>query len=69
MIGLGHFIANYLEFINPIHKPDFIAEEIIGKGVKANGWARTIENISRIFIAYFIYQFIQAFRKHGKKGG
>jgi hypothetical protein len=30
--------------------------------------SRFVEGLSRIFIAYFIYQLIQAFRKHGKKG-
>lgn len=55
-----------LEFINPIHDAGFVAEEL--SGVSETSLSRIIEGLSRIFIAYFIYQLIQAFRKHGKKG-
>ncbi len=56
----------WLEFINPIHDAGFVAEEL--SGVKETTVSRFVEGLSRIFIAYFIYQLIQAFRKHGKKG-
>ena len=55
----------FLEFINPIHNADFIADEL---KIKPTSGGRFIEGLSRIFIAYFIYQLIQAFRKHGRKG-
>lgn len=57
----------FLEFINPIHKADFIAEKVLAKGLDIPSISRFIEGISRIFITYFVYQLIQAFRKHGKK--
>jgi len=53
------------EFLNPLHKIDMVGEAISGK---ITALSRTIEGLSRIFIAYFVYQLIQAFRKHGKKG-
>lgn len=74
-------LASYiLEFLNPIHKADYVAEQLMSddlitnlsyvhSGTLVNGWARIIEGVSRIFIAYFVYQFIQAFRKHGKSSG
>lgn len=65
-ISFGKVSSFYLEFINPIHKADYIAEQLLGQGVEVNSSARWVEGISRIFIAYFLYQFIQAFRKHGK---
>jgi hypothetical protein len=61
--------GNFLEFLNPIHKADFIAEALLGikepKDVPSS--ARSIEVASRVFNSYFIYQFVQAFRKYGKK--
>ncbi|MBD2700177.1 hypothetical protein IC229_05990 [Spirosoma sp. BT702] len=64
----------YLEFLNPIHKADYVAEQLLSddlliEKVKVPGWARFWEGISRIFIAYFGYQLVQAFRKHGKSSG
>ncbi|MNK40334.1 hypothetical protein D3C87_589800 [compost metagenome] len=52
------------EFLNPVHRTDEIAK---GIGQQASPWARLVEGFSRIFIAFAIYQLIQAFRKHGKK--
>ena len=54
----------FIEFINPIHKADYIANEL---KVSVNGFARITEGIGRICSGYFIYQLIQAFRKHGRK--
>ena len=62
----GEVSSYFMEFINPIHKADYVAQELLGEKAHVNGWARTIEGISRIFIAYFVYQLIQAFRKHGR---
>jgi hypothetical protein len=54
----------FWEFLNPVHKTDFIADAL---KIKPTFWARTIEGFSRVFIGYFIYQLIQAFRKYGRK--
>lgn len=62
-----HFFRclSYLpEFLNPVHRTDEIAK---GIGAPLKPSARLVEGISRIFIAFAIYQLIQAFRKHGKK--
>ena len=80
MTRFGEVWSYFLEFVNPIHKADYVAEELLRKQslnkklikiddkttLNINGWARTIEGVSRIFIAYFVYQLIQAFRKHGR---
>jgi hypothetical protein len=52
------------EFLNPVHRTDEIAK---GLNRFATSSARLIEGLSRVFIAFAIYQLIQAFRKHGKK--
>lgn len=53
-----------LHFINPLHKlEDF---KPLSATEDFSGWTRFIDGASRIFIAYFVYQLIQAFRKHGK---
>ncbi|MBD2752618.1 hypothetical protein [Spirosoma validum] len=65
----SHVASYFLEFVNPIHKADYVAEQLLGEKPKINGWARATEGISRVFIAYFVYQLIQAFRKHGKASG
>jgi uncharacterized protein YjbI with pentapeptide repeats len=62
-------LSYFSDFINPVHKTDFIVteQEYSLPDIRHMGLARMCEGISRIFIAYFIYQLIQAFRKHGKK--
>lgn len=59
----------FFDFINPVHKTDFvITEQKYNLAYIPKMWlARLCEGFSRIVIAYFIYQLIQAFRKHGKK--
>lgn len=56
-------MSYFIEFINPIHKPDYIADSL---NMKNTPIARIWEGVSRIILGYFIYQFIQAFRKFGK---
>lgn len=58
------YLSYFFEFINPIHKTDAVAESM---ELVPNHGTRFIETISRIFIAYTIYQMVQAFRKHAKK--
>jgi hypothetical protein len=64
-----NLLSYFFDFINPVHKTDFIVTEqkYSLPDIRHMGLARMCEGISRIFIAYFIYQLIQAFRKHGKK--
>lgn len=62
--------ANFLEFINPIHKADYIASILLDvkeDQLKPYKLARLIDILSRMLNGYFIYQFIQAFRKYGKR--
>jgi hypothetical protein len=54
----------YFEFINPVHRIDSFKDIAPNKSVSS--LARIIDGVSRIFISYFIYQLIQAFRKHGR---
>lgn len=61
---VGTLIGDYFTFINPIRKPSHlidISNSIIGS------WTTVIDSISKIIIGYGYYQFIQAFRKFGKK--
>ena len=59
-------LSFFLEFINPIHKADYIAEKLYPT-IKISGKARWIEGVSRIIISYLLYQLVQAFRKNGRK--
>ncbi len=52
----------FIEFINPIHKANFMVNE----EKYLNGWVLTSDGISRIIMAYLVYQLVQAFRKQGK---
>ncbi|MBC6992292.1 hypothetical protein [Hymenobacter sp. BT491] len=61
-------ISYIFEYLNPVHKTDYIPDSLheafsAQRLSLARGW----EGLSRIFIAYLIYQFIQAFRKLGKR--
>lgn len=57
-----NLIGYYFEFLNPTHKFNFINE-----GNIVSGWTVFIDVAWRIIVAYLIYQFIAAFRKHSKK--
>lgn len=57
-----NLIGYYFEYLNPAHKLNFIEDN-----QKINGWTVAIDFFGRIFVAYGIYQFIAAFRKHTKK--
>lgn len=50
------------EFLNPLRKADFLQSV-----AEPTNSARVVDYISRIIIAYFVYQTIAAFRKFGKK--
>lgn len=59
--------ALIFEFINPIHKVDSLTVLLIkNEGNLVSAATIFISSISKIFNAYMIYQFISAFRRHGK---
>jgi hypothetical protein len=62
------YAGYFVEFINPFHKADYIPQDFYDytekRKIPISGLTRFIDGISRIFIAYFVYQLIQAFRKH-----
>lgn len=51
----------YFEFLNPIHKPDFIDKDAI------YSWAIIFDIFGRIVVSYGIYHFILSFRKFSRK--
>jgi hypothetical protein len=58
------FFRNYIIFLDPTHKIDFHIPKVT-LGV----WQVLFDLLGRILIAYGIYQFIAAFRKHTRKAG
>lgn len=66
-VGKFFTLAAYsLEFLNPLRKADFLKHDMPGE---CEGLSVFIDYLSRIIIAYFVYQTIAAFRKFGKKSG
>jgi hypothetical protein len=65
----GRLACYFFEFINPIRKSDFLPKEILQPAGEPNipALAFLVDNVSKIFTAYLVYQLIAAFRKHGKK--
>ncbi|MBN8670479.1 MAG: hypothetical protein J0L80_07315 [Chitinophagales bacterium] len=64
----GKLLASSFDFLNPVHKTDFLVDRF-DFTLKIGGMAIFVDNLSRIVIAYFVYQTIAAFRKFGKKSG
>lgn len=63
-INFWEIFPYYFEFLNPIHKSDFFVHI---KSGEPNPGALLIDYLSRIIIAYLVYQLITAFRKFGRK--
>ena len=65
----GRILCFLPEFINPIRKADFLPKALLESESEPSVSALVYlwDNIGKIFITYFIYQLIAAFRKHGKK--
>ncbi|RYC69170.1 hypothetical protein [Spirosoma sordidisoli] len=57
-----HLMSYYPEFLLPTHKSNFIEGPI-----EHPDMARFVDSLSRIIIAYMLYQFVQAFRKYGRR--
>lgn len=62
-------------FMLPTHSYDYLSKDIIETTkatyphLKVNLWHTLWDFLGRIFVGYGIFQFISAFRRHGKKGG
>ncbi|CCG99966.1 hypothetical protein FAES_1957 [Fibrella aestuarina BUZ 2] len=67
---LRRILSYIFEFVNPLHKPEYIISGLLNtKEIdpsQISNYTRVCEGISKIFITFFLYQFIQAFRKFGK---
>jgi hypothetical protein len=61
---IGNEIGHFINFINPTHYFDKVFD---AKNVIYTSNALLYDGLSRITGAYFIYQFISAFRKYSKK--
>lgn len=57
-----YLFGYYFEFLNPLHKDDFIKYSS-----EASGCTVFINFTSKLFTAFFLYKFLAAFRKYGKK--
>lgn len=53
----------YIEFLNPVHKLSFLE----GTGYKVSPWSSIPDFLGRIILAFYIFQFVSAFRKYYKK--
>ena len=55
-------VGYYFSFIDLTHRSDFLVSKN-----EFNFWSLTLDSINKIIVGFFIYQFIAAFRKYGKK--
>ncbi|WP_346317973.1 hypothetical protein [Chitinophaga sp. YIM B06452] len=60
--GLGNWAGEYFSFLDPTHKQDFLLPK-----TQLNFWAKLVDFLSRIIIAYSIFQLVAAFRRHGRR--
>jgi len=63
--GIGavwEYSGDFWGFLNPARKYGYLCPD----GGCTSGWAKFIDWFSRAFIAYLLYQAVQAFRKYGK---
>lgn len=68
---MWHNAGYILEFVNPIRKSDFLPKVLLKGSLDEYHLpvrAVVVDGIAKIFNAYLLYQFIAAFRRHGKKG-
>lgn len=61
------------QYLNPLRDvdsgPQVFKDSDLLSNIKINFWARLWDYCSRVIVAYFVYQTIQAFRKLGKSSG
>lgn len=55
------FISDYFSFLDITHKQNFLVE-------KPRSIAKCLDFLGRVVTGYCLYQFIAAFRRHGRKG-
>jgi hypothetical protein len=55
-------IGYYFSFIDLTHRTDFLVDK-----AQFNSWSLALDYVGKIVVGFFIYQFIAAFRKYGKK--
>lgn len=60
--GAADFIGGFFSFLDITHKSDFLSGND-----KPPAISRVIDFFGRVMTGYCIYQFVAAFRKHGKK--
>lgn len=56
----------FFSYLNPIHRTDFLKSSMSPE-LKWNALAELIDSLSKIINAFLIYQFVQSFRKFGRK--
>lgn len=61
--GINDFIGSFFSFLDFTHKIDFMVEK-----EELNGWAKFLDFFGRVTVLYCTYQFVTAFRRHGKRG-
>lgn len=57
------------QYLNPFRDEDSVIQTLQTDGMKVHWYSRIWDYLSRIIVAYFVYQTIQAFRKLGKSSG
>ncbi|WP_143095979.1 hypothetical protein [Pedobacter insulae] len=57
-----NLIGYYFSFVDITHRNDFLAAKD-----ELNGWSAFFDWTGKIVVGFFIYQFIAAFRKYGRK--
>jgi hypothetical protein len=67
MLTFRKLLSLFPEFIYPIHVADYVAKAMHFEIDEIPDMARLMEFLCRAVNGYFFYQFIQAFRKFGKK--
>jgi hypothetical protein len=55
-------IGYYFSFIDLTHRSDFLVEKN-----EFNNCCQFIDSFNKILVSFFIYQFVAAFRKYGRK--
>jgi hypothetical protein len=57
-----NLIGYFFSFIDITHRSDFLVEK-----EQLNGCALAVDYLGKVVVGFFIYQFVAAFRKYGKK--
>jgi hypothetical protein len=61
--GVGEFLGDFFDFLDITHKQNFLVDKQL-----LNPFSKAIDFFGRLLMGYAIYQFIVAFRRHGRKG-